>query len=621
MTVRQAIRSALHLLNARDRRLLGIAIVIQMATSLLDLIGVLLIGLVGALAVTTIQSQPPPSAVTSIADALGLGNLSDQALVAVFAGAAAAVLLTKSVVSSYLTRRVFVFLANRQALVSARLSRALLSKPITFIQRRSSQEISYALINGAGAATSVILGQLVVAATEAALLVVLGVALLFLSPLVAIGAIVFFTLVAIGLQRAMGNWAARVGGVAARADIASLNAVQEAIGAYREVTVANRRHLYVDRIQALRWQAATVTADAQFIGMFPKYMFEAAMVIGGFALAGVLFATQDSVQAVGSLALFLAAGTRVMPSLLRLQGAALSLRGASGAAGPTFELAADLDHPLESPMDPPAARAIKERIRQGNPDFVPSIELSHVYVTYPGAVEPALADVSLSIAAGQSTALVGRSGAGKSTLADVMLGILDPDHGLATVGGIAPAESLDTWPGGIAYVPQDVVLANDTIRSNVALGLPRAAIDDDLVWEALERAHFAQHLRDTREGLDTEIGEKGVRLSGGQRQRLGIARALYTRPRLLVLDEATSSLDAETEEAIAEMISGLEDDVTTVIIAHRLSTVRGADMLVYLDEGRVVHAGSFDDLLAHVPSFERQAALMGLTGSPRRPLR
>lgn len=618
MTIRQAIKSSLGLLTRRDRKLLGASIAIQMATSLLDLIGVLLIGLVGALSVTTIQSQPPPVMVENAAGYLGLSELSDQELVIVFAGAAAAVLLTKSVVSSYLTRRVFAFLANRQALVSARLTKALLSRPLTFIQRRSSQEVAYALIGGAGAATSLILGQLVVAATEVALLIVLGVALLLFNPLVAVGAIVFFSVVALGLQRTMGNWAARVGSTTAQADIASLNTVQEAISAYREISVSNRRLLYVDRIQQLRWRAASVAADSQFIGMFPKYMFEAALVVGGFALAGVLFATQDSTQAVGSLALFLAAGTRVMPSLLRLQGATLGLRGAAGAAGPTFELAAELDNPLEPPTRAPAALAIKERIREGNPDFVPSIELSHVYVTYPGASRPALADVSLRVTPGQSAALVGRSGAGKSTLADVMLGVLDPDRGIATVGGTAPAESVERWPGGVAYVPQDVVLANDTIRANVALGLPTEAIDDEMVWEALARAHFAEYLRETREGLDTQIGERGLRLSGGQRQRLGIARALYTRPRLVILDEATSALDAQTEQAVSEMITDLGGDVTKIIIAHRLSTVREADVLVYMEEGRVVRAGSFDDLVEHVPSFERQAALMGLAGPSMR---
>lgn len=612
MTVRQAVREALALLTPRDRRLLRWSIFIQMGTSLLDLIGVLLIGLVGAVAVTTVQSLPPPPAVTSIANSLGLSGISDQALVIVLASAAATVLLTKSIVSSYLTRRVLVFLANRQALVSARLSKALLSMPLTFVQKRSSQQTAYALITGAGAATIQILGQMVVAATELALLVVLGVGLLFVSPVAAIGAILFFALIAYGLQRTMGGWASRVGTTAAEADIASLNAVQEALSAYREVTVTDRRTLYVDRIQALRWRASNVMADTLFIQMFPKYMFEGALVVGGFALAGVLFATQDSVAAVGTLALFLAAGTRVMPSLLRLQGAALGLRSNAGVAAPTFALAQDLDHPRELPGQSPDLEVLKERIRRGNPDFVPSVGLQHVTVIYPGAPSPALIDVSLDVQPGQSVALVGRSGAGKSTLADVILGVLTPEDGTVDLGGVVPTLGISQWPGAVGYVPQDVVLANDSVRANVALGLPEGAIDDGLVWEALERAHLADFLRAVPEGLELHIGENGIRLSGGQRQRLGIARALYTRPRLLILDEATSALDAETEESITQMIEELEGTVTTIVIAHRLSTVRQVDLLVYLDRGRIAAAGTFDEVVAAVPSFSRQANLMGL---------
>ncbi len=616
VTVRAAVDSALRLLSRRDRRLLGMSIAIQMATSLLDLLGVLLIGLVGALSVTTIQSQPPPPTVTSAAERLGLGEVSDQNLVLIFAGLAAIVFLTKSAVSSILTRRVLRFLANRQALVSARLTRALLSQPLAFIQKRSSQETSYALIAGASAATSQILGLLVIAATEAALLVVLSIALLFLSPWIALGSIAFFALVAFALQRAMGGWAARAATTAAQADIASLNAVQEAVSAYREVTVSDRREMYVDRIQSLRWQAAQVIADTQFIGLFPKYMFEAALVLGGFGLAGALFATQDSVTAVGTLALFLAAGTRVMPSLLRLQGAALGLRGAAGAAGPTFALADELGNPLDSPDPIPDNAVIRSRIQRGNPDFQPAISLHQVTVSYPGSSRPVLADVSLEVQPGQSVGLVGRSGAGKSTLADVILGVMAPEKGEALLGGIPPGEALRRWPGGLGYVPQQVVLANDTIRGNVALGLPPKAIDDSLVWEALERAHLADYLRSAREGLDTLVGEQGVRLSGGQRQRLGIARALYTRPRLLVLDEATSALDAETEQAITQMIEELEGDVTTLIIAHRLSTVRAVDVLVYLDAGRVEQCGSFEELTQSVPDFRRQASLMGIVAGP-----
>ena len=583
-----------------------------MATSLLDLAGVLLIGVVGALSVTTIQSQPPPEVATQLAQSVGLTQLSDQELVMAFAGAAAAVLLTKSLLSSYLMRRVFMFLANRQALVAARLTKELLSRPLTFVQRRSSQETAFALITGAGYATVTILGHLVIIATEFALLFVLGAALLFLSPWAALGAIAFFALVAFGLQRAMGSWSSRTGTIQAAADIASLNTVQEAIGAYREISVSDRRALYIERVQELRWRAARVTADSQFIGMFPKYMFEAALVIGGFILAAALFATQDSIIAVGTLALFLAAATRVMPSILRLQGATLGLRGAAGVAGPTFALARDLDHPLEDPDKPKSPEAIRQEVASGSPGFAPSVQLEGVSVTYPGSSRPALRDVTLTVTPGLSVALVGRSGAGKSTLADVILGVLEPASGTAQLGGLPPTESVRMWPGGMAYVPQDVILANGTIRENVALGLPRDAIDDDLVWQALSRAHFANFLAQSPDALDMRIGENGIRLSGGQRQRLGIARALYTRPRLLVMDEATSALDAETEEAISQTIDQLEGEVTTIIVAHRLSTVKNTDLVVYLEDGRIEAAGSFAEVLAEVPAFAKQAKLMGL---------
>jgi ABC-type multidrug transport system fused ATPase/permease subunit len=582
-----------------------------MATSLLDLVGVLLLGLVAALAVTVVQSQPPPAIVDTLAGFLGLSALTGQQLVLVFASAAAVVLLTKSVVSSYLTRRVFIFLANRQALVSARLSKELLSRPLTFLQRRSSQETAFALIQGAGAATVQILGQMVIAVTEIALLVVLAAALLFLDPLMTLGAIAFFALVAFILQKAMGGWAARLGMRHARADIASLNTIQEAVSAYREITVSDRRGLYVDRIGKLRWEAAKVAADTTFIGMFPKYMFEAALVVGGFALAGILFTTQDSVAAVGTLALFLAAGTRVMPSLLRLQGAALGLRGAAGVAASTFELADELGNPLDTPDEEPDGELIKAALAAGHGDFSASISLKDVSFTYPGSSTPALKGVTVDLAPGQSLALVGKSGSGKSTLADLILGVLEPESGSALIGGVPPSEAVHRWPGGIAYVPQEVLLANDTIRNNVALGLPENAIDDDLVWEALRRAHLSEYLTSMREGLDTHIGEGGLKLSGGQRQRLGVARALYTRPRLLVLDEATSALDAETEASISGTIAELEGDVTMVIIAHRLSTVRDANQMLYLQQGLPVALGKFNEIRNSVPSLDKQASLLG----------
>jgi ABC-type multidrug transport system fused ATPase/permease subunit len=604
-------RQSLGLLSTRDRRLLGASIGMQMATSLLDLVGVLLIGVVGALAITTVQSQPPPDVVQSGQQSLGLERLSDQDLVLLISAVAAFLLLLRSLINAWLTRRILRFLANRQALVSARLSAALLSMPITFLQRRSTQETGYALISGASAATIQLLGQLSILASEGALLLLMAITLLMISPWTTLGAVVFFALIAFGLQWATGNWASRSGSKLAAADVQSLRAVQEALGAYREISVSHRRQHYVNRIEDLRWQAASVVADTQYIGMLPKFVFEAALVVGGFVLAGALYATQDSVAATGTLALFLAAGSRVMPSLLRLQGAALGMRGSAGVAQPTLALAAELR--LEASAFPASVQSSDERSipRLTEPPAI-RVKFAHVTFAYPQAHSPAVKDLSFEIPAGRTTALVGSSGAGKSTVADLMLGVLRPDEGEILMGSGDPAEVIQRWPGIAAYVPQEVLLVEATIRDNVALGLPLSLIDDDLVWEALSKAHLDQFVRE-QGGLTAEVGERGVRLSGGQRQRLGLARALYQQPRLLVLDEATSALDAETESSVAASITDLGERVTKVIIAHRLSTIQNAEQVVYIEHGRAVSAGTFAEVCSAVPALARQAKMMGLT--------
>lgn len=611
MGVRGAVRESLRLLDPSDRQKLLLATGAQVATSLLDLIGVLLLGLVGALAVTTVQSQPPPTAVQGVIDFLGLADLTEPQVLALFAVSAAVVLLVKSVTSLLLLRRIFLFLAGRQAIVAARLTKLLLAQPLTVVLRRSSQETSYALVQGAGAATLVILGQAVVVVSELSLLLLLGLALLIVSPLVAIASIVFFALVALCLQLGLGTWAGKSGEAVAQADVASLDAIQEVVGAYREVTVFSRRKFYADRIESLRWQAALAAADLQFIYSLPKYVFEVALVAGGFALAAVLLATQDSVVAVGTLTLFLAAATRVMPSILRLQGAALTLRNAAGLAEPTLDLAEQLTsgslrEMTKAEKDPSSSFAgVYDK-------FIPKVSLSRVCFSYAGGNGPAVNEISLDVPEGASVAIVGRSGAGKSTLADLILGVLEPSSGEILLSGCSPESAVALWPGAIAYVPQDVMLANTTVRENVALGLPSESIDDDCVWEALQRAHLVDVLESEGMDLETVIGERGVRLSGGQRQRLGIARALYTRPRLLVLDEATSALDAETEAAISQTLQELEGSVTTLIVAHRLATIRTADIVVYLDHGRAVSIGSFEQVRHEVPAFDRQAEILGL---------
>ena len=289
------------------------------------------------------------------------------------------------------------------------------------------------------------------------------------------------------------------------------------------------------------------------------------------------------------------------------------------SALPTYYLAdylesrGDIENtPTSTPSASNRSVEIHERIRNQHEGFDPHLDVSNISIQYLDADSPALVDASLRVAAGKSVALVGPTGAGKSTLTDVILGVLEPLTGNVFISGVSPREAIDRWPGAITYVPQNVALVGGTVRDNVALGLSPEDTDDGLVWEALERAHIAGFLRDSRDGLDTPIGERGVRLSGGQRQRLGIARALYTRPLLLVLDEATSALDAETERAIVQTLDELEGQVTTITVAHRLATVRRADLILYLDAGRIVHSGTFEQVRTAVPNFDRQASLLGL---------
>lgn len=307
--------------------------------------------------------------------------------------------------------------------------------------------------------------------------------------------------------------------------------------------------------------------------------------------------------------------TRLFPSLLRLQAAMSGIRGAAGTGSVTLELVAELDAAESNDsirlLNEPIAAKLEESIHEGYPGFTPVASLSEVSLGYPGTRNLALDSISFEVLANQSLALVGATGAGKSTLADVILGVLLPDSGSVLISGLEPHECVARWPGAIAYVPQEVAVLTGTVRQNVALGIPPNSIQDALVWEALERAQLATYLQESRDGIDTVVGENGVQLSGGQRQRLGIARALYSRPKLLVLDEATSALDAETERVITETLDSLAGDVTLILIAHRLATVRHCDQVIHLAGGRITGHGTFKEVRVQVPEFNRQAELLG----------
>ncbi|MEI6624015.1 MAG: ATP-binding cassette domain-containing protein [Actinomycetes bacterium] len=244
------------------------------------------------------------------------------------------------------------------------------------------------------------------------------------------------------------------------------------------------------------------------------------------------------------------------------------------------------------------------------------LRLTRVSFRYPNSDRDAVHDLTLAIPLGTRVAIVGHSGAGKSTLGDLMLGLLDPTSGDFRVVLRSEGDSTHSESGihGLvtAFVSQDVYLAPTTIRANVALSVPGQAVDEEEVWQALRLAQVDDVVAALPEGVDTVLGERGARLSGGQRQRIGLARALFREPQMLVLDEATSSLDAQTEHSVTEAIEAIPGDITVVLIAHRLATVRSADLVLYLADGILIEAGSFDELVAHHPDLARSARLQGV---------
>jgi ABC-type multidrug transport system fused ATPase/permease subunit len=621
-----SVRKAIDLLPPKKRKLLLLAAGIQISLGALDLIGIALIGLVAAVAVSGVggsigpgsATENLPSWVQSVLSWLGLGGLTISQLAVILALAAVLILVLKTVLSAFMSRRIIRFLANRQADVSVRLAREFLSRPLAHVQRWTTPEAMYALGSGVAAATVSLLGAAITIASEVFLFLIVGVSLFLYDPLLTVICIVLFGIIVLILYKGLGGWTSRNARVMTDASIDTLTVVSEALSTYREATVLNRRDLYVTRYEGLVGRYAGASATAGFILEIPKYVLDIALYLGVLILGVVQFLTKDWTSAAATVALFLAAGSRILPGLLRLQGASITIRNAAVQAQPTFFMS---DY-LARTQDPdaadrePAARVLAEQIHthaiSGYPDFVADLIVDSVSLTYSDAAEPALIGASLVAPTGTSVALVGSTGAGKSTLADVILGVLEPDSGSVTISGLSPRAAIDKWPGAISYVPQAVALVAGSVRENVALGMPHDSIDDELVWDALRRAHLDDFLVESRDGLETMIGERGFRLSGGQRQRLGIARALYTRPKLLVLDEATSALDAETEQAIIKTLQELEGEVTTITVAHRLATVRFADQVLYLENGRVSARGKFDEVRAQVTDFDRQASLLGL---------
>ena len=596
---------ALRILPRSDRPKIFAITVLQVGLGFLDLLGVAAMGVLGALAVTGVQSQQPGNRVSQVLEMLRISNLTFQSQVAFLGVCAAGILIIRTIISVFVTRKALFFLSRRGAFISASLISRLLTQPLTKVQEKTVQEISYGLTAGVSSITLGVLGAAIAVLADASLLFIMLFGLVIVDPLTAITTVLFFGSLGFVLYKIMNVRAHTLGYLNSEYSVAGNEKIIEVLESYRESVVRNRRSFYSNQIGLIRRKHSDVLAEMQFMPNVSKYVIESGMVVGAVFIAGVQFAFQDARHAVAALSVFLAAGTRIAPAIMRLQQSLVQIRNSIGSAMPTLDL-------IQSLANVPEIENSEDTLDLIHRNFVPNIEIKNVSLKYPSKSTYALKNITLTIGDGESIAIVGPSGAGKTSLVDVILGVLKPESGTVFISGKNSQDAITAWPGAIAYVPQDVRISNGSFRENIALGYPLNVAKDSLIWEALDTSQLTEFVKELPSGIDTQVGERGTKISGGQRQRLGIARAMFTKPKLLVLDEATSSLDGQTESNISNAINKLKGSVTVIVVAHRLSTVRDCDKVIYISNGEILCQGTFEQVRKSVPDFDNQAQMMGL---------
>ena len=608
-SLRQAVptnlSNALSVLSKEQKTKVLFVAVIQASLSILDLIGVAAIGLVGALSVTGVQSKNPGDRVGQALEILNIQDFSLQSQVAILGVFAAILFIVRTILSIILSRKILFFLSRCGAIISGNLVEKLLAQPLSTVQSKSSQETLFSVTTGVTALTVGLIGSATTMFSDIILLLVICLGLFVVDPTLAVLTILFLSTTALSLYLLMSKRARKLGILNGELSISSDQKILEVLNSYREALIKNRRGYYSNQIRDSRVDLANVTAEFSFMPNISKYVVEISLVLGAVLISASQFLLQDASRAVATLGVFLAAGSRLAPAILRLQTSAIQVRVSGGQAKTTLELIEFLSTQDFNPTKSQGFRTDFEL-------FVPQVEINDLTYSHGNQKLPTLKNIFVNILPGEFVALTGPSGAGKTTLIDCMIGALRTEPGSIKISGKNPLEAIENWPGAMGYVPQDVVILNATIKENVIFGYSADEVPEVLINHALQKAHLFDHVLGLENGINSYVGDKGTKLSGGQRQRLGIARALVSQPKLLILDEATSSLDGKSEADISDSINEFRGEVTTIVIAHRLSTIRTADKVIYMNKGSIEFVGTFDEVRQNVPEFDNQAKLMGL---------
>jgi len=494
--------------------------------------------------------------------------------------------LFKAIFLAFLAWRQMSFAFGVEAQLSQRLFTVYLRQPYTFHLQRNSAQLIRNAVNDVNLFTFNVIIPGMSLVTEALVFPGLCILLLVVEPLGALIVVTVLGTCAWGFQRLTRGRIGRWGETRQHHEGLRIQHLQQGLGGAKDVKLLGRETDFLEQYSVHNAQCARAGRLQLFLQQLPRLWLELLAAAGLATLVLAMLAQGRDFSAIlPMLGLFAMAAFRLMPSVNRVLSSIQSLRYGLAVINTLHE---ELKLAAPAPRKPGTAIA----------PFRETLELDQVSFTYFGTPVPAIKDLSLVIRRGESVGFIGPSGAGKTTLVDVLLGLLAPDSGEVRVDGNDIQRSLRTWQDQIGYVPQSVFLTDDTLRRNVAFGLPSAQVDEAAVWRAIRAAQLEEFVQSLPQGLDTVVGERGIRLSGGQRQRIGISRALYHDPATLVLDEASSSLDTATEREVMQAVRALQGSKTILIVAHRLSTVEHCDRLYRLEQGRVVATGTPQTMLA-----------------------
>lgn len=502
-------------------------------------------------------------------------------------------------ISALATYAKFKFVWNNNNNISQRLLQHYLFKPYMFFLNRNSSDLTKNILTEVQTLTSGFLIPLLDCSSRLLIIAVILIMVLIINPLITI-----FAFLILGGAYVMIYWLIRKklsyrGGKRFQANRERFKVVSEAFGGIKEVKASGREKYYLEKYS----QASTLLADLQswssLIGNIPKYVLESVAFGSVIALILVLLVFRGEAQSIIPLVSFFAfAGYRLMPAIQDVFQTSTQIK---------FNQAT-LDHIYQEMINVKDQFLSEKELNSPPLEFKEEIKLENITFSYSSSQEMVLDDVNITIKKNQKVGIVGATGAGKTTLVDILLGLFIPEKGSMIVDGTRIDHSkVRSWQSILGYVPQQIYLSDDTITGNIAFGIPNSQIDFDRVKKAASIARLEDFINRLPAGYDTIVGERGVRLSGGQMQRIGIARAVYHDPQVLILDEATSALDNITEKEFLEALEALAEVKTLIIIAHRFNTVKNCDTIIMLDDGRVEASGSYIDLMKNCHKFRHLA--------------